>query len=186
MLDARDGSTLQHTEEAQTNELHRAAGRFLLFRLVDVPAHGAVRVDVVAGEGSTAAAHDDPGSTVLENEFLRVRVDLRHAWISSVTDKRTGRELVRQDATLGLNGYVYDEYATAGGFNHQSSKTTANESMHLLASRTAAPPPRWWTASVTPPVRRWSTNARRPERSCCGFAYTSRTGRPASIWRTGS
>ncbi|WP_285563909.1 alpha-mannosidase [Streptomyces sp. RTGN2] len=141
VLDARDGSPLEHTEEAQTNELHRAAGRFLLFRLADVPAHGAVRVDVVAGEGTTpAVATHAAQPTVLENEFLRVSVDLRAAWISSVTDKRTGRELVRQDATLGLNGYVYDEYATAGGFNHQSSKTTANESMHLLASRAAAPP----------------------------------------------
>lgn len=141
VLDARDGSPLDHTEEAQTNELHRAAGRFLLFRLTDVPAHGAVRVDIVAGEGTSPAdAADDAPSTVLENEFLRVSVDLRSAWIGSVTDKRTGRELVRQDAALGLNGYVYDEYATAGGFNHQSSKTTANGSMHLLASRTAAPP----------------------------------------------
>lgn len=51
VLDARDGSPLDHTEEAQTNELHRAAGRFLLFRLADVPAHGAVRVDIVAGRG---------------------------------------------------------------------------------------------------------------------------------------
>jgi hypothetical protein len=35
---------------------------------------------------------------------------------------------------------VYDEYATAGGFNHQSSKTVADDSMHLLASRRTAPP----------------------------------------------
>ncbi|MEW1691421.1 alpha-mannosidase [Streptomyces sp. NPDC091265] len=140
LLDARDGSPLEHTEEAQTNELHRAAGRFLLFRIEDVPAHGAVRVDVVPSPASPPTAADAGDSTVLENEFLRVRVDLRSAWIGSVTDKRTGRELVRQDATVGLNGYVYDEYATAGGFNHQSSKTTATDSMHLLASRTAAPP----------------------------------------------
>ncbi|MGC4947092.1 alpha-mannosidase [Streptomyces sp. DT224] len=141
VLDARDGSVLEHTEEAQSNELHRAAGRFLLFRPAEVPAHGAVRVDIVAGqEPPTVPESRSEESAVLENEFLRVSVDLRSAWIGSVVDKRTGRELVRQDATVGLNAYVYDEYATAGGFNHQSSKTTANDSMHLLASRTAAPP----------------------------------------------
>ncbi|WP_406138731.1 alpha-mannosidase [Streptomyces sp. NBC_01089] len=139
VLDGRDGAPLQHTEEAQSNELHRAAGRFLLFRLQDVPAHGAVRVDIVPAESAPPPPTAVEGPAVLENEFLRVTVDLRSAWISSVTDKRTGRELVRQDATVGLNGYVYDEYATAGGFNHQSSKTTATDSMHLLASRTSAP-----------------------------------------------
>ncbi|MFG2923162.1 glycoside hydrolase family 38 C-terminal domain-containing protein [Streptomyces sp. NPDC048305] len=140
VVDSRTGLGLEVTEEAQSNELHRAAGRFLLFRLAGVPPHGAVRVDV---EPSTAPAGDvtrNDDSTVLENEFLRVHVDLRSACIDSVLDKRTGRELVRQDATVGFNGYVYDEYATAGGFNHQSSKTTADDSMHLLATRSTAPP----------------------------------------------
>lgn len=145
VVDSRDGTPLEMVEEEQSNELHRAAGRFLLFPLADVPAHGAVRVDIepaspspsplVAGSGSPAEA-----STVLENEFLRVHVDLASACIDSVLDKRTGNELVRQDATIGFNGYLYDEYATAGGFNHQSSKTTADDSMHLLATRRTAPP----------------------------------------------
>jgi hypothetical protein len=29
--------------------------------------------------------------------------------------------MVREDASVGFYGYVYDEYATAGAFNHQSS-----------------------------------------------------------------
>ncbi|MCZ4507894.1 hypothetical protein O3Q52_06710 [Streptomyces sp. ActVer] len=67
-------------------------------------------------------------------------MSLRQACIGSVIDQRTGRELVRQDAVIGFNGYVYDEYAKAGAFNHQSSKTVADDSMHLLASRRTAPP----------------------------------------------
>ncbi len=82
------------------------------------------------GEG-TDAPTEAAGATVLENDHLRVTVDLREACIASVIDKRTGREMVRQDAVIGFNGYVYDEYATAGGFNHQSSKTVADDSMHL-------------------------------------------------------
>ncbi|AXK37627.1 alpha-mannosidase [Streptomyces armeniacus] len=150
VLDARDGTPLDVVEEAQSNDRHRAAGRFLLFRLDGVPAHGAVRVDIEPGEAHDPVRGEEPAEpagpagpadpAVLENDLLRVHVDLRSACVDSVVDKRTGRELVRQDATVGLNGYLYDEYATAGGFNHQSSKTTADASMHLLASRSAAPP----------------------------------------------
>ncbi|OWA00173.1 alpha-mannosidase [Streptomyces sp. CS113] len=147
VLDGRTGAPLPCTEEAQTNDRHRAAGRFLLVPLRDVPACGAVRLDVVPGTATGTGTGSASGGaavtaepTVLENEHLRVTVDLRHACIGSVVDKHTGRELVRQDAALGFNGYVYDEYATAGAFNHQSSKTVADDSMHLLASRSTAPP----------------------------------------------
>lgn len=149
VVDSRNGTPLDVAEEEQSNELHRAAGRFLLFRVADVPAHGAVRVDIEPASAPAAdpaaelpAQSGSPAddSTVLENEYLRVHVDLSSACIDSILDKRTGSELVRQDATVGFNGYLYDEYATAGGFNHQSSKTTATDSMHLLATRRTAPP----------------------------------------------
>ncbi|MFC9955932.1 glycoside hydrolase family 38 C-terminal domain-containing protein [Streptomyces nigra] len=89
------------------------------------------------GDGHSGLSGDP---TVVENDHLRVTVDLREACISSIVDKATGREILRQDAAVGFNGYVYDEYATAGAFNHQSSKTVADDSMHLLASRSTAPP----------------------------------------------
>ncbi|WP_435193383.1 glycoside hydrolase family 38 C-terminal domain-containing protein [Streptomyces sp. NRRL F-5630] len=141
VLDARTGHPLPCAEEAQSNERHRAAGRFLHVPVADVPACGAVRLDIVVTGAESPVPHDEPtGVGVLENDRLRVTVDLREACIASIVDKRTGREMVRQDAVVGFNGYVYDEYATAGGFNHQSSKTVADDSMHLLASRSTAPP----------------------------------------------
>ncbi|MEK8173663.1 glycoside hydrolase family 38 C-terminal domain-containing protein [Streptomyces sp. M19] len=112
--------------------------------VTNVPACGAVRLDIVTTDPFPAehdeAANPPADATLLENDHLRVTVDLREACISSVVDKATGREMVRQDAVIGFNGYVYDEYATAGAFNHQSSKTVADDSMHLLASRSTAPP----------------------------------------------
>ncbi|TRO57392.1 glycoside hydrolase family 38 C-terminal domain-containing protein [Streptomyces sp. IB201691-2A2] len=144
VLDARTGTPLPFTEKAQSNDRHRAAGRFLHVPVTDVPACGSLRLDIVPGttpppqDSDRVITSTDP--TVLENDHLRVTVDLRQACIGSVIDKRTGRELVRQDAVIGFNGYVYDEYATAGAFNHQSSKTVADDSMHLLASRRTAPP----------------------------------------------
>ncbi|MBY8881680.1 glycoside hydrolase family 38 C-terminal domain-containing protein [Actinacidiphila acidipaludis] len=144
VLDARTGTLLPAAQEAQSNERHRAAGRFLNVPVSDVPACGAVRLDIVPAAPDTVSQADSTPArseaTVLENDHLRVTIDLRHACIGSILDKHTGRELVRQDATVGFNGYVYDEYATAGGFNHQSSKTVADDSLHLLASRRTAPP----------------------------------------------
>ncbi|MFJ5209123.1 glycoside hydrolase family 38 C-terminal domain-containing protein [Streptomyces nigra] len=144
--DARTGAPLPFVEEAQSNERHRAAGRFPHVPVADVPACGAVRLDIVPVAERSAPGDGDSGlsgdPTVVENDHLRVTVDLREACISSIVDKATGREMVRQDAAVGFNGYVYvyDEYATAGAFNHQSSKTVADDSMHLLASRSTAPP----------------------------------------------
>ncbi|MGR3875444.1 glycoside hydrolase family 38 N-terminal domain-containing protein [Streptomyces graminifolii] len=145
VLDARTGALLPFVEEAQRNDRHRAAGRFLHVPVSDVPGCGTVRLDILPAPSSSPGDNEDEDArsadpTVLENEHLRVTINLREACIGSIVDKRTGRELVRQDAVIGFNGYVYDEYATAGAFNHQSSKTVADDSMHLLASRTTAPP----------------------------------------------
>ncbi|MFI7349397.1 glycoside hydrolase family 38 C-terminal domain-containing protein [Streptomyces sp. NPDC049936] len=144
VLDARTGTPLPFAEEAQSNDRHRAAGRFLNVPVADVPACGAVRLDIVHDAERPVpgdAEETAPAvSTVLENDHLCVTVDLREACIASIVDKHTGREMVRTDAVIGFNGYVYDEYATAGAFNHQSSKTVADDSMHLLASRSTAPP----------------------------------------------
>ncbi|MEV0523883.1 alpha-mannosidase [Streptomyces sp. NPDC050439] len=89
---------------------------------------------------SAAAAHARLEPTLLENEHLAVRVDLAHACIASVIDKATGRELVRQGAIVGFNGYIHDSYTTAGAFNHNSSRTTASDRLEHLGDRAVAPP----------------------------------------------
>ncbi|MEV8017455.1 alpha-mannosidase [Streptomyces sp. NPDC086554] len=101
------------------------------------PTGGSERDDP-AESAAAALARVDP--TLLENEHLAVRVDLAHACIASVIDKSTGRELVRQDAVVGFNGYIHDSYTTAGAFNHNSSRTTASDRLEHLGSRAVAPP----------------------------------------------
>lgn len=170
LRDARTGKRLAHQERPQVNDTHRDAGRFLSARVDDVPAAGSVRLDVLAldeeadgGEetgtlksatgwnptggtdredpATTAArALARPDATVLENEFLRVTVDLARACVASIVDRGTGRELVDQDALVGFNGYLHDSYTTAGAFNHNSSRTTASDRLEHLGARAVAPP----------------------------------------------
>ncbi|REE65588.1 glycosyl hydrolase family 38 [Streptomyces sp. 3212.3] len=168
--DGRTGAHLHHEERPQVNDDHRDAGRFLLVRVDDVPPAGSVRLDIrIAEEAIGDAAEEavlkaatgwnptggtereDPAETaaaayalaeplLLENEHLAVRVDLARACIGSVTDKATGRELVRDDAVTGFNAYIHDSYTTAGGFNHNSSRTTGSDRLEHLGDRSVAPP----------------------------------------------
>ncbi|HVX42492.1 MAG TPA: glycoside hydrolase family 38 C-terminal domain-containing protein, partial [Mycobacteriales bacterium] len=131
--DARTGKSLPVAVSPQLNPNHRDAGRFLLIEVADVPALGKVRVDVVPAE--TQAEPQPAEGTVLENDFLRVEIDLSTATIASIVEKRTGREIVRPDAATGFNGYIYDTYTSSGGFNHASSKFQATDRLELLGGR---------------------------------------------------
>jgi len=164
VLDARTHRPVPLDVEPQLNPMHRAAGRFLLAVVSDVPPAGYVRLDVVpAPEPVTAppaptpapAVTSDPPATdrqdplVLDNGLLRVRVDLGAgsgtgtpgpARVASIRDLRSGRELVAADSTVGMASYVYDQYASAGEFNHKSSALEAGDSLALLGARTVAGP----------------------------------------------
>ncbi|MCQ8193065.1 glycoside hydrolase family 38 N-terminal domain-containing protein [Streptomyces rugosispiralis] len=164
VADGRTGAELPLVQEAQTNPVHRDAGRWLHIQVPDVPPFGVVRLDVtVTGENGGKAVTspaplrldgDEDGEErevravplptaedlILENDHLRVRIDLTRACVASLVEKATGRELVDQDAVVGFNGYVYDTYTTAGGYNHQANKTTVSEELELLGSRTLARP----------------------------------------------
>lgn len=139
--DGRTGEVLPSEEVPQRNEARRAAGRFLHVQVPDVPPAGAVQLTVHRAEGEAEVPEggtSDP--LVLENEHLRVRLDLERSCLASIVEKVTGRELVDQQAVVGMNGYIYDTYTTAGGYNHHSNKTTVSEKLELLGSRSLARP----------------------------------------------
>ncbi len=142
--DGRDGSVLAAVEEAQQNETHREAGRFLNVSVPDVPSFGYVRVDLMEDGAHSAAARTAEASAArpltIENEHLRVTVDDRRACVASIVDLHTGHELVNSDAVAGFNAYIYDTYTTAGGYNHQSNKMSVSDNLELLGSRTLAHP----------------------------------------------
>ncbi|WP_033346601.1 glycoside hydrolase family 38 N-terminal domain-containing protein [Catenuloplanes japonicus] len=155
VVDRRTGKVLPSEETPQVNPTHRQAGRFLHIAVDEVPALGVVRLDL-REPVEAAPLIPATAATVLENDELRVEVDLATSGICSILDKRTGTELVNARATFSFNAYVYDHYASAGGINHQSSKTEASANLALLGSRRTARPAALVDAGRTA-VRQWLT-----------------------------
>jgi len=125
-----------HHEEAVRPEdwPTRPAGRRLSFVLAGVPAVGHARVDVVGGTGPAVAEQLDGWQ--VENEYYRVSVDPRDGTLTSVFDKRAGRELVNAAAYAGMNQYVHERYSTAPHVNHLSGHVEApHDDLALLAGR---------------------------------------------------
>jgi hypothetical protein len=163
--DGRTGATLPLEISAQVNATHRNAGRFLHVAVEDVPSCGTVRLDVVPADDAPAAAQPTaqaastpPGDLTLENAHLRVTVDLTRSCIASIVERATGRELVNQDSTVGFNGYVYDTYTTAGGFNHASNMIVVSDKLELLGGRSLARPAALIERPVPRPRSAWSTS----------------------------
>ncbi|PJJ71350.1 glycosyl hydrolase family 38 [Diaminobutyricimonas aerilata] len=139
--DGRTGERLPFEIEAQSNHRHRESGRFVSVRVPGLPPVGFVRLDLrLADEVAAAAATGASDPLVIENEHLRVRVDLSRSVIASIVELATGRELLNGDSLFGGNEYIYDLYTSAGGFNHQSNKTSTSAELELLGDRQRARP----------------------------------------------
>ena len=77
--------------------------------LADVPAMGYATYYVPWGKAPAATPSPftvDVASNRFENQFYRVRLDAATGAISSLLDKRNGRELVRQASVYGFNELV--------------------------------------------------------------------------------
>jgi hypothetical protein len=141
VVDARTGDVMPHHERLERPEEWptRPAGRRMWFVARDVPAVGQARFDIVAADGPCP----DPADLVawqVENEFYRVVVDPADGAISSLFDKRAGRDLVNAGGYARMNQYVYERYSTAPHINHLSGHISAgtdpeHADLSLLASR---------------------------------------------------
>ncbi|MEU6711053.1 hypothetical protein ABZ897_06190 [Nonomuraea sp. NPDC046802] len=129
LVDARTGETVAHHEELVHPDdwPTRPIGRHVHAVVQDVPGFGYVRLDVVPGRSQAPEPVELETVPVIENEFYRVTYDVREGYISSIFDKRAGRELVNGEAAAGFGQYVYDQYATAPHFNHMSGHVGAHD-----------------------------------------------------------
>ncbi|MEQ7010458.1 hypothetical protein ABN028_30200 [Actinopolymorpha sp. B17G11] len=125
----------------------------------EVPSLGWVRFDLVAtGEPSddavtetatgsgkdaltvpAAVAHDGfpPGPKSayrLANDYYELTYDPTQAMVTSIVDRRAGRELVNPHALTGVNEYIVDTYGSAAHVNHLSGRVRASD-LTLLTAR---------------------------------------------------
>jgi hypothetical protein len=94
-----------------------------------------VRLDIHQADKANASDVSTSGELVIENEFMKVTLDAKTSSVTSIYSKALKREIVRQDSVVGFNAHIYDEYASSGGFNHQSGRTEGNLRLDLLATR---------------------------------------------------
>ncbi|MER6944429.1 hypothetical protein ABT294_10430 [Nonomuraea sp. NPDC000554] len=129
LVDARTGETLAHHEEVvdPADWPTRPIGRHLHAVVPEIPGFGYARLDVVRAEAPAPKPVALDLGGVIENEFYRVAYDVHEGYISSIFDKKAGRELVNADAAAGFGQYVYDRYATAPHFNHMSGHVGAHD-----------------------------------------------------------
>jgi glycosyl hydrolase family 38 len=130
--DGRDGSKIAIVTEAQENPDHRPAGRYVAFLANQVPGLGYARFNIV--EGSPVPVEVSTDGAAIANEYHRVEYSLADAWISSLRELGTGRELVNPGALLGLNAYIFDRYATSTKVDHLSGRVFTR-ALDLIADR---------------------------------------------------
>ena len=140
VIDSRTQKELDFYETGQVNPKHRNAGRFIHVLLEKTPALGVMRIDIAKSDKASPSSPKSSETLILENDHLKVQFNLKKAAVSSIYAKKIGKEIVRQDSVVGFNAYIYDEYASAGGFNHQSGRMEGNGRLDLLATRNLTGP----------------------------------------------
>ncbi|REE98836.1 glycoside hydrolase family 38 C-terminal domain-containing protein [Thermomonospora umbrina] len=136
LVDARTGDRIPHHEE-EVDPVEwptRPIGRHLEAVLPDLPGLGYVRLDVVRADAPAPPPIDLGRDGIVENEYYRVSFDVGEGHITSVFDKRAGRELVSAGAAAGFGQYIYDRYATAPHVNHLSGHMLVHDKT-LLGDR---------------------------------------------------
>ena len=100
------------------------------------------------------------GTRVLQNQFFRLTADLRTGRVTSLVDKRAGRELVRPDSA-GLGSFLYERF----------SAEQCDQFMHDYALIL----PKWVTTQFTKPElpRDVPYRAARPETATSASAFRS-------------
>jgi hypothetical protein len=140
VMDAANQEAVPHVREEQSHAPFRPRGCWISFLARDIPPIGYARYDLVAAGEPVAVGEEMTRSaapSVLENEHFILEFDALEGRIGSLVAKATKREVVDGGAPLGFNQYVYDRYTSAPGFNHLSSRITADD-LSLLGSRTTA------------------------------------------------
>lgn len=142
-LDARASAAgdVVVTEDGQPVVSQRLASGALAFLARDVPAYGSRRYRVVAGPAPARRGPvAPPPHHVIATDELRLEVDPHRGTITSLTDLRTGRELVTPGQG-GLNAFVYvagrSPDDTSGAGDVQVTRVDRGPLVHAIRVRSS-------------------------------------------------
>jgi alpha-mannosidase len=87
-----------------------AAEGKLTFFAADVPAMGYRSYQPVKVNFAPSPLRTEAASDTMEGPFFRATLDAAHGTVRSLTDKRTGRELVDASAAQGFGAFLYERF----------------------------------------------------------------------------
>jgi hypothetical protein len=127
LIDLSTGESIPFMLEPQANAYYRPRGQYIRFLARDIPSFGYARFGLKSNGHSTLRSSSGVSRASnniigIENQQFSLELDLSTATISSLLERRTGDDLIPRDAPYGFNGYIYDRYTSAPGFNHLSSR----------------------------------------------------------------
>ena len=97
------------SESGESVPAAAAAGQ-LTFFAAEVPAMGYRTYRPARAELATAPLRTDPGQATMESPFFKATLDPVRGTVRSLTDKRTGRELVDASAAHGFGAFLYERF----------------------------------------------------------------------------
>jgi len=86
-------------------------GNIIRFEAENIPAAGYKTYVPVKAEVAKPDISFDSDKDQIENKYLKVTVDRKRGGIASVTDKKTGAEMVRKDSKYVFGGYMYERFS---------------------------------------------------------------------------
>lgn len=115
-----DGDTMSLIRYGPSSEGDRY--NIISFPARDIPPMGYrtyVLSESAAGQPDELIADEKEG--IIENKWFRVKFDARGGKIASITDKKSGRELVDNSGIYGFGQYLYERFGKADVVNYTDS-----------------------------------------------------------------
>ena len=88
-------------------------GNILRFIAKDIPSTGYTTFVPVKGEklANAITTTADEKSDIIENEYFKVKIDPAKGAVTSIIDKKSGKEMVDQNSEFGFGQYMYERFS---------------------------------------------------------------------------
>jgi len=111
----QEKSNIEALKDLRTGEIIPVdnKGNILRFIAKEIPSAGYATFVPVKGQNpeNVITTIADGKNNIIENEFFKVIIDPSGGSIASVTDKKTGREMIDRSSEFGFGQYVYERFS---------------------------------------------------------------------------